>query len=278
MAWVRTSGTCAVAALVGLCSGVCAWGAPEAEGTPAPGLHESEPARPEAQDVIRQLRQSLYQAIKDGKEAARERDAAHARATRLDAERGPLLAEVEKLKALLEEQESRFVSEIDALKTALAEETSEAETAGTEISALADERILLLGQVDELRAELARLPAASVTNRDETLSEADRLLRSGALPEARRLLDGALAEAPDDVRLLNCRGIVAFRQRRHEDARDDLERAVKLEPRDAESHFNLAVLLALRPGPDLEAARRHYDAALTYGGHRDEKLERALAQ
>ena len=52
-----------------------------------PGQAASEA---EAQEVISQLRQSLYQAVKDRKDVERQRDEAHARVTRLDAELGPL--------------------------------------------------------------------------------------------------------------------------------------------------------------------------------------------
>jgi Flp pilus assembly protein TadD len=102
--------------------------------------------------------------------------------------------------------------------------------------------------------------------------------REGDLRQAARLLDRALRLAPEDVRLRNYRGIIAFERHEYEDALDDLEMAVELDPEDPESRFNLAVLLARRPEPHLDAAREHYAAALAFGGNRDEELEKVLAR
>ena len=54
--------------------------------------------------------------------------------------------------------------------------------------------------------------------------------REGDLRQAQRLLDRALRLAPEDVRLRNYRGIVAFQRRDFDGALDDLEMAVDLDP------------------------------------------------
>jgi Flp pilus assembly protein TadD len=102
--------------------------------------------------------------------------------------------------------------------------------------------------------------------------------REGDLRHANRLLDRALRLAPGDVRLRNYRGIVAYERQAYDDALEDLMKAVSLDPEDPESRFNLAVLLARRPDPDLDGAREHYEAALAFGGNRDEELEKALSR
>jgi tetratricopeptide (TPR) repeat protein len=69
-------------------------------------------------------------------------------------------------------------------------------------------------------------------------------LQVGAPEVALRHLDAAVADAPEDPRVHELRGLVLARTGRTGEARRALEEAVRLDPRKASAHLNLAVLHA----------------------------------
>lgn len=141
-------------------------------------------------------------------------------------------------------------------------------------------------------------------------AEVRRLMQAGSVDVALRLLREAETLAPGDVDLAVLHGLVACRGGRFEEAvtvllpldtpeqqqapvlvtlgsaymglgrigeaRIAMEKAVKLDPRSAEAHYNLAqILLAIKP-PDPDRAEAHYSRAILLGSRPDPALENAL--
>jgi len=121
--------------------------------------------------------------------------------------------------------------------------------------------------------------------RGETLSGEDRIewgsLRAWALSELGRddealaLLDDLLEEFPQSAHLLGTLGVVLSNNNELDDAREALEEAVALDPRDEVALANLAfVYEKLR---DYERALELYDRALALGADIDWILQRKAA-
>jgi tetratricopeptide (TPR) repeat protein len=99
-----------------------------------------------------------------------------------------------------------------------------------------------------LDAHVLREPSASAFALKAQLEAA-----SGALPRAVASLDRALELAPDQTALRVTRGAMLFELRRYEDARVDLERAIRERPSSGLAHYYLGALQ--RSTGDLEAAQ-----------------------
>lgn len=68
-------------------------------------------------------------------------------------------------------------------------------------------------------------------------------------------------------------GTAYFGLGRFPDAREEMERAMQLDPDLNEAHYNLTQILLATTPPDLKAARYHYKRALDLGSEPDESLE-----
>ena len=99
---------------------------------------------------------------------------------------------------------------------------------------------------------------------------------TGAHEKAREAITRALAAQPDNPQLYNHQGIILNALNDFKGAIAALETAVRMEPDNAESLFNLAALIVSHEPARKEEARRHYEAALKLGLSRDERLEKRL--
>lgn len=90
-------------------------------------------------------------------------------------------------------------------------------------------------------------------------------------------LTRAVHEKPGDARTRNSLAIVMKKIGWTGAAESELQKALDLDPRYAEAHFNLAVMYLDRRPPSLEMARRHYDAARELGAGRDKEMEEQLS-
>lgn len=100
--------------------------------------------------------------------------------------------------------------------------------------------------------------------------------REGAVREGIRDCERAVELDPNDPLLRKFYGITLNSRGRTNDAIREMRKAVELDPTDAEAKLNLAILLATGARPDIEAARRHYQDALSAGAAPDPALERLL--
>lgn len=91
-------------------------------------------------------------------------------------------------------------------------------------------------------------------------------------------LTRAVHENPQDARTRNALAIMLKRVGWGGAAETELQKALDLDPKYAEAHFNLAVLYLERRPPMPEMARRHYEAARALGAARDSLLEDQLAE
>ncbi len=90
-------------------------------------------------------------------------------------------------------------------------------------------------------------------------------------------LTRAVHENPADARTRNSLAIILKKAGWKDAAESELQKALDLDPRYAEAHFNLAVMYLDRRPPAVEMARRHYEAARGLGAAPDKDLEVQLA-
>jgi len=98
-------------------------------------------------------------------------------------------------------------------------------------------------------------------------------------------LDAALAHlaqavlyAPKDARARRYYGVTLGRRGWYGAGEEELRRAVDLDPRSADAHYNLAAVYMERVPAAVELARRHYTRALELGAAKDEKLEERIGK
>jgi len=101
--------------------------------------------------------------------------------------------------------------------------------------------------------------------------------RTGAPLRAISCLTRAAHEAPADARVRNTLAIVLKRYGWTAAAESELQKSIDLDPRNAEAHFNLALMYLEHLPPAREMARRHYDTARELGAERDSEVETRLA-
>lgn len=109
------------------------------------------------------------------------------------------------------------------------------------------------------------------------------LMGIGAYEQDR--LDAALAHlaqavlyAPKDARARRYLGVTLGRRGWYSAGEEELRRAVELDPRSADAHYNLAAVYMERVPPAVELARRHYTRALELGAAPDEKLAQRIGK
>ncbi len=90
-------------------------------------------------------------------------------------------------------------------------------------------------------------------------------------------LTRAVHESPADPTAHNALGIVLKKLGWTSAAEAELQKAIDLEPKFADAHFNIAAIYLERRPPALELARRHYEVARTMGARPDETMEAQLA-
>jgi Flp pilus assembly protein TadD len=96
-------------------------------------------------------------------------------------------------------------------------------------------------------------------------------------------LEGAMAHlaqavlyAPADARAHHYLGVTLGRRGWYSAGEEELRRAVELDPKFADAHYNLAALYLEREPPAIELARRHYQKALELGATPDERLAKRI--
>lgn len=102
------------------------------------------------------------------------------------------------------------------------------------------------------------------------------LWQENDLRQAERYLARAVREQPENERWLVYLGMVQYSRGREGPAQDAFEDAIRVNPRNPEAQFNLAVLLAGEDRPDLVKARVHYEQALRLGSSPDAELEKLI--
>ena len=108
---------------------------------------------------------------------------------------------------------------------------------------------------------------AKAHERDEALRESNEALGNGDLALARAKLDPLLVAGPEDAEVLAAAGLIAFLSSALEEARRLLEKAVKLDPLNANATKLLAgesVALALSAGAVPNAAEIHFFSMLQF--------------
>ena len=92
------------------------------------------------------------------------------------------------------------------------------------------------------------------------------------LEAAHAHLAQAVLYAPQDARAHQYLGATFGRRGWYSAGEDELRRALELDPKSADAHYNLAAIYMERVPPAAELARRHYQRALELGAPPDEKL------
>ena len=116
-----------------------------------------------------------------------------------------------------------------------------------------------------------------VIQKDTANATAWLLLGIGAyerneLEAAHAHLAQAVFYAPQDARAHQYLGATFGRRGWYIAGEDELRRALELDPKSADAHYNLAVIYMERVPPSVELARRHYCRSIELGAAPDEKL------
>jgi Flp pilus assembly protein TadD len=91
--------------------------------------------------------------------------------------------------------------------------------------------------------------------------------------EAINQLNKAIALDPKNATAHNYLGITSSQKGWNAVAEKDLAKAIAIDPKYGDAYFNLAVVLATKDPPDKENAERHYRKALELGAEPDKALE-----
>ena len=122
-----------------------------------------------------------------------------------------------------------------------------------------------------------------VIQKDTANATAWLLLGIGAyerneLEAAHAHLAQAVLHAPQDARAHQYLGATFGRRGWYSAGEDELRRAVELDPKSADAHYNLAVIYMERIPSAVELARRHYQKALELGVPPDDKLAERIGK
>ena len=135
----------------------------------------------------------------------------------------------------------------------------------------------------QLRDEDAEKILRSVLQKDTRNATAWLLLGIRAYEQDK--LDAALAHlaqavlhAPQDARAHQYLGATLGRRGWHGAGEEELRRALELDPKSADAHYNLAAIYMERVPPSVELARRHYVRAVELGAVPDEKLAERIGK
>lgn len=96
------------------------------------------------------------------------------------------------------------------------------------------------------------------------------------LDEALAALSQAALHEPGNPRIRNYLGVVIGRKGWLDGAQAELRKAVEIDPKYSDAHYNLAVFYLERKPPSVELARRHYYRAVELGAERDPEIENDL--
>jgi Flp pilus assembly protein TadD len=137
-------------------------------------------------------------------------------------------------------------------------------------------------QLQQQKTDVAIVSLEKAVALQPTLAEAWSALgmayeSSKAPMRAVSCLTRAVHENPADARIRNSLAIVLKHVGWTDAAESELQKALDLDPRYSEAHFNLAVMYLERRPPSLELARRHYESARQLGAEPDKELEAQLA-
>jgi Flp pilus assembly protein TadD len=94
----------------------------------------------------------------------------------------------------------------------------------------------------------------------------------GKLEAATAHLAQAALYSPSSAQVFNYLGATISRRGWYSGAEEQLRKAIELDPKYAEAHYNLAALYLERVPPALELARRHYEKSLELGGAPDAEM------
>ncbi len=122
-----------------------------------------------------------------------------------------------------------------------------------------------------------------VIQKDTANATAWLLLGIGAyehneLEAAHAHLAQAVLYAPADARAHQYLGATFARRGWYSAGEDELRRALELDPKSADAHYNLAAIYMEHVPPSVELARRHYVRSLELGAPPDEKLAERIGK
>lgn len=101
-------------------------------------------------------------------------------------------------------------------------------------------------------------------------------LDSQRFEEAMASFAQVIIREPRNSRARNYLGVAVGQLGWFDGAEAEFRRALEIDPRYADAHFNLAYFALQRRRPAVELARRHYREAVTLGAARDPELEKML--
>jgi serine/threonine protein kinase/Flp pilus assembly protein TadD len=144
--------------------------------------------------------------------------------------------------------------------------------------ALANLGVARLGQGESKDALLA-LEKAIELNPIDTFSLrmlGAIMIRQKQCDEAVDYLERANISSPDDPITLTYLGIALSLLGQFQEAEQSLRRAIVVNPKQADAHFNLAVIYAMSKPGSIALAKRHYEKALELGATPNERLATIL--
>ena len=88
----------------------------------------------------------------------------------------------------------------------------------------------------------------------------------------------AVLYAPEDARAHQYLGATFARRGWYSAGEEELRRALELNPKSPDAHYNLAMIYMERVPPAVELARRHYIRSIELGAPPDEKLAERIGK
>jgi len=144
-----------------------------------------------------------------------------------------------------------------------------------EIKALA-RQLIREGRPEEARTLLLEILGEHPDNRDIRALLASAQCRAANFDDAVFVARELVAEIPGDAVSRLILSSAYFGQGRYGEALAELEQVISIDPSIPETFFNaMQVCLTARP-PDVDAARKYYEAFLGLGGEPDAEIEKAL--
>jgi len=102
------------------------------------------------------------------------------------------------------------------------------------------------------------------------------MIEQSRIQDAMTFLERANESQADDPITLNYLGVASSQLGQFGKAEQSLRRAITVDPKYAEAHFNLAVIYATAKPPSIALAKRHYEKALELGSTPDKRLAAML--
>jgi tetratricopeptide (TPR) repeat protein len=102
------------------------------------------------------------------------------------------------------------------------------------------------------------------------------MIEQNRIQDAITFLERANESQADDPITLNYLGVASSQLGQFGKAEQSLRRAITVDPKYAEAHFNLAVIYATAKPPSIALAKRHYEKALELGSTPDKRLASML--